>query len=423
MSGESEDTQTGSPSRPPARRRVSRTTARWIDRSFVIMVMIVPTAGVVLALVYAWRGALLSTANLVVFLVLWVTTLFAIEGGYHRYFSHRAFGTSRAFEALLAIFGSLAFQGPVIWWAATHRRHHRHADRPGDPHSPQLRGSGPRATLLGLWDAHMGWLFREVDSISRKSHWQEYVPDLLENRTIWLIHRHYMWWLALGLLLPTVLGGLLDGTLHGAFMGFLWGGLVRIFLVNHAIWAVNSICHVYGRRPFALQARDRSANNALVALLSLGAGWHHNHHVFPGYSTTQLEPWQIDGTGLLLRLLGAMRVVRDLRLPSADRRGRQRRLRVAIADQTARQWANVSSLSGKRAFLETTSRHDVGASLQLIGFEVSEPDAQHETSMEQFEPAEAVVEYVSLHGLGVRFVAPTPALSEALDRLGALARR
>src|SRR4029079_1719233 len=137
-------------------------------------------------------------------------------------------------------------------------------DGPDDPHSPQLRGRGLRGLVLGLWNAHMAWLFVEVDSISRKSQWAGLVPDLIDNRRVWWVHRCYLYWLVLGLLLPGALGLLLPGTTRGALMGPLWGGLIRIFLVNHAIWAVNSICHRFGRRPFALHANDRSTNNAWV---------------------------------------------------------------------------------------------------------------------------------------------------------------
>ncbi len=288
---------------------------RHVDRGFVLAVLTVPTLGVALALWLASRGAPIGEANLVIALVLWAGTLFGIEGGYHRYFSHHAFRTGPVFEVTLAVLGSLAFQGPVLWWAATHRRHHAHADKPGDPHSPHLAGKGPRAMLRGLFYAHAGWLLTEVDDISRGHTWKGLVPDLRANRRIKWVHRYYMVFLVLGLALPAVLGGLATGTLHGAWMGFLWGGLVRVFAVNHAIWAVNSVCHVFGARPFAHRARDLATNNVWLALPTLGASFHHNHHVFPAAATTQLRWWQIDLTGWVLRLLAVIGVVSGVRSP------------------------------------------------------------------------------------------------------------
>ncbi|KIG18005.1 Fatty acid desaturase [Enhygromyxa salina] len=396
----------------PRDRGRDRARLRWIDRAAVALVLSLPTAGVFIGAYLAWRGDVLETANLVVFVVLWIATLFGVEGGFHRYFSHRSYRARPGVEAVLAGLGSMAFQGPVLWWAATHRRHHERSDRPGDPHSPQLRGDGARGLLLGLWDGHVGWLFNEVDAISRKSTWAKYVPDLLEKPMVWSIHRNYLWWLALGFALPAVLGGALTGTWHGAWIGLVWGGLIRTFLVNHAIWAVNSICHVYGSRPFALHARDRSANNAWVALVSLGAGWHHNHHVFPGSATTQVHAWQVDGCGLILRALAKLGLVSELGTPPADldQPGWTRRVSVNLEGAPA----ELVNLRSDRAFVETRVRRAVGATIRLDHFVVAE--ANGEAQVVAGLQIQASVDRVTPHGLVLRF-ASSPQQAAALTRL------
>ncbi|MEM9457829.1 MAG: acyl-CoA desaturase [Myxococcota bacterium] len=394
------------------RSRLSPRTWRLIDRSAVALVLTLPTAGVVVALSMGARGDWPDPANLVVFAILWASTLLGIEAGYHRYFSHASFKTGAVFEVVLALLGSMAFQGPVVWWAAMHRRHHRHADDEGDPHSPQLRGGGLRGTLRGLWDAHMAWLFQEVDSISRKSRWADLVPDLLANRRIWWVHRRYPHWLALGLLLPAGLGGMLTGSGHGALMGLLWGGLVRIFVVNHTIWAVNSICHVHGRRPFALHARDRSTNNAWVAWLSFGAGWHHNHHVFPGSATTRIEWWQLDVSGLVLAALARLGITWDLRTPPASVReglwSRRVFTRLEVEPSAAAPApvttavAEVTALRSHGAFVETTASWPVGTPLVLRDLRARDRRGQPERMVDML-PLHAVVERVAPGGLKVRF--------------------
>ncbi|PRP93236.1 Fatty acid desaturase [Enhygromyxa salina] len=387
-----------------------------------------PTLGVIGAAWSAWSGDTLETVNLVVFVVLWASTLFAIEAGYHRYFSHRAFRATPAFEYALALLGSMAFQGPVIWWAAMHRRHHEHSDQPGDPHSPHLRGTGHVGALAGLWDAHMGWLFAEVDSISRKSTWARYVPDLLDNPRIWSLHRHYLRLLVLGISLPAVVGGLATWSWHGAWMGFLWGGLVRVFLVNHAIWAVNSICHVYGRRPFALHARDRSTNNAWVAAISFGAGWHHNHHTFPGSATTSMRPSQIDVSGLALAAFARLGWVSDLRTPPdhASEVGWARRVELELDFEGRRLAGSLAGLSLRQTFVElddgTPSALGPGARVELVELVVAEAGRRGKpASLAALDGLTAEVERVGFQGAWLRFDSPSPEALAALGRLRARA--
>src|SRR5262249_14313300 len=148
----------------------------------------------------------------------------------------------------VAALGSMAAQGPVLIWTALHRRHHQHSDETEDPHSPHAYGKGVRAILAGLWHAHVGWMFkahpRDID---------RYVPDLRKDPMLRFVNDTFILWVIAGLVLPAAFCGLVTGTWIGALSGLVWGGLVRLFLVNHLTWSINSVCHVWGQRPFRSQ--------------------------------------------------------------------------------------------------------------------------------------------------------------------------
>jgi stearoyl-CoA desaturase (delta-9 desaturase) len=240
---------------------------------------------------------------------MYAATVIGIGVGFHRLVSHRAFQAHTAVKGALCILGSMAAEGPVLFWAATHRRHHSSSDREGDPHSPHLHGAGALNSLRGFWHAHVGWMFTpEITG------WGYYVPDLLKDRTIFAINRQYFIWVFSGLLAPTLLGGLLTGTWRGVFDGFLWGGLVRIFLVHQTSWSINSICHIFGRRAF--DTRDQSTNNFWIALLSFGEGWHNNHHAFPHSAMHGLRWWEVDLSGYLIQLLKRLGLVWNVKIPT-----------------------------------------------------------------------------------------------------------
>ena len=282
-----------------------------LDRRLAFIVVGAPTLGVVAALILAIYGLPPTSTALAMFAIFYVLTMVGIECGFHRLFAHKSFKTSAFFESLLAIFGSMAFQGPVIWWAATHRRHHQCADAEGDPHSPYVTSEGEAPSKWhGLWHSHIGWLF--IQQSTRPKGWATYVKDLYKREHLFTIHMGYFGWLLLGFAIPTVVGALVDGGWQGALLGFVWGGLVRAFFVHHFIWSLNSFCHLFGQRPFRLR-NDFSHNILWLALPTFGQGWHNNHHAFPASAKVGFKWWQFDMTWWFLKTLSWFGIVWDLR--------------------------------------------------------------------------------------------------------------
>jgi stearoyl-CoA desaturase (delta-9 desaturase) len=279
-----------------------------LQRAIASLVVVVPFLGVVAASVMLWNSGV-GWLDLVCLALMYLVCMLGITVGFHRYYAHRSFVAGRGVAFLLGIFGSMAVQGPLLFWVATHRRHHAYSDRHGDPHSPNQHGTGIKGSLLGFWHSHIGWMFSpELTDISFFSR------DALKNRDAFWIHRTYLVWVALGLLLPAACMGAITGSARGAFQGFLWGGLVRIFLVNHSAWCVGSISHMFGTRPYL--TNDHSANNYLVAVLAFGEGLQNNHHAFPGSASHALTWWQPDLSILVIRLLERVGLVRDVQFPS-----------------------------------------------------------------------------------------------------------
>jgi stearoyl-CoA desaturase (delta-9 desaturase) len=270
-----------------------------------------PIVGLIVAIILLWnRGpASVGWPEICAMLGMYAVTGFGVTVGYHRLLTHRAFDTPRAVRLTFAIFGSMAAQGAAIRWAATHRRHHQASDRHGDPHSPHTHGGSAIGLLRGIWHAHMGWLFhRDVQDSA------QHVRDLLADGFMLLIDRLYFFWVFLGIVIPGALVGLWTGTWYGFFSGAIWGGLVRICLMQHATWSINSVCHVWGTRPF--KTADHSVNNWICAVLALGEGWHNNHHAFPTSARQGLRWWQFDSSWVIIRALGAMGLARNVRTPT-----------------------------------------------------------------------------------------------------------
>jgi stearoyl-CoA desaturase (delta-9 desaturase) len=258
------------------------------------VVVLLPALGVIAAIILLW-GRGVGPVDLGLLVGMYTATMLGVGVGLHRYFAHHSFQTNRPVRLLLAVLGSMAAQGPIYYWVAIHRSHHAHSDRVGDPHSPNFGyGEGVRELLRGFWHSHIGWMFSHevVD-------WPRYITDLLRDRDLFTINRLYFAWVFLGLLIPTVLGGVLSGSLIGALTGFVWGGLARTFLVHHATWSLGSISHLYGRSPFP--TRDQSTNNFWTALPTFGESWHNNHHAFPSSAYHGLKWWQIDLNAYVIR--------------------------------------------------------------------------------------------------------------------------
>ena len=270
------------------------------------MAILVPWIGFIAAAVLAWNK-ILRPLDVVLFVIMYLIAGFGVTGGYHRLFTHRSFTCPGFIRALFGIAGSMAVQGPLFFWVATHRRHHQHSDVEGDPHSPHEHGEGMKGLMLGFWHAHMGWMFRGADAMAVRS-----LPDLSRDKVARVVHRGFVWWALTGLVLPGILGGLITQSWMGALTGFLWGGLARVFMGHHATWSVNSICHLWGTRPF--KTRDESRNNAAVAVVSLGEGWHNNHHAHPQSARHGLRWYQLDLTWILIRTLKFLGLASNLQL-------------------------------------------------------------------------------------------------------------
>ena len=275
-----------------------------------VLAVTLPFLGFVAAMIYFW-GWGLNWIHMSVFLFLFSATGAGVTVGFHRYFTHKSFETYRPIQFLLAVFGSMAVEGPVIKWVAQHRRHHQHSDDDFDPHSPHVHGDTVLGTLQGFWHAHAGWLFQpDMKNFSR------YVKDLLQDRMIRWVSQTFTYWVALGLLIPTVLGGVLTLSWSGALIGFLWGGLARIFLVHHITWSINSVCHIWGAQPF--RSHDHSRNNVIFGFLAFGEGWHNSHHAFPTSARHGLFWWQLDISYLMIRTLQLLGLAWNVRLPKPE---------------------------------------------------------------------------------------------------------
>jgi stearoyl-CoA desaturase (Delta-9 desaturase) len=263
-----------------------------------------PFAALITAIVLLWNRAI-GPLELGLMIGFYVITCLGVTLGYHRMFTHRAFESSRAFRAVIAIIGSMAVEGSVITWVADHRKHHAFSDREGDPHSPHLAGPGLWGAVKGLWHAHVGWLFETVGTADR----QRFAPDLVKDRGLRVIDRLFPLWIALTFLIPFGLGWLIGGGFTAALSAVLWGGLVRVFLLHHVTWSINSVCHFFGRKRFDI--KDESRNVFWLAPLSMGEAWHHNHHAFPTSAFHGLRWWEriTDPTGLLIALLEKLGVV------------------------------------------------------------------------------------------------------------------
>jgi stearoyl-CoA desaturase (delta-9 desaturase) len=265
------------------------------DRIATGLVTILPMLALGFAAWQSWAG-ILRPVDVAIFVVFYVLTGLGVTVGFHRLFTHRSFKTRPAVRAVLAVLGSIAIEGPVISWVADHRKHHAFSDRPGDPHSPHVdHGSGLRGELRGFAHAHIGWLFRHDQRGARA----RYAPDLLRDPVVRFVDRTFVLWAVGGMLLPFFVGAAIGGTVTAGLTALLWGGLVRLFVLHHLTYSINSICHVFGRRRFA--TTDESRNVFWLALPTFGEAWHNNHHAFPTSARHGLRRWELDPSAAVIR--------------------------------------------------------------------------------------------------------------------------
>jgi stearoyl-CoA desaturase (Delta-9 desaturase) len=270
----------------------------------------VVTAAPVLALGFVvWQvwGDFLRWSDAIVFAIMYVSTGLGVTVGFHRLFTHRSFKTSRPVRAVFAVLGSAAIEGPVISWVADHRKHHTFSDQEGDPHSPHVgHGGGWRGALKGLVHAHVGWLFIHTHRGARK----RYARDLLKDPVVSFVDRTFLVWAVGGLVVAFALGWLIGGSFYAALTGLLWGGAVRMLVVHHVTYSINSLCHFFGRRRF--DTDDESRNLFWLSIPTLGESWHNNHHAFPTSAMHGMRGWEIDPSALVIRGLEKLGVVWDV---------------------------------------------------------------------------------------------------------------
>ncbi|WP_235018520.1 acyl-CoA desaturase [Tolypothrix sp. NIES-4075] len=271
--------------------------------------VLIPLLGTVVAIAIASRSGI-SPIELGLLIGMYVLTVTAISVGFHRQFSHCTFKTHTWVRVILAILGSMACQGPVIFWVSTHRRHHQFSDESGDSHSPYVKDDEQLGFLQGLWHSHVGWTFtQEITNTFL------FAKDLLRDPVISKVNQLYYVWVLLGLFIPAILGGILTQTWMGVLSGFLWGGLVRLFLTYQATNSINSITHLFGNRPF--DTGDWSRNNIWLAIPTGGEAWHNNHHAFPNSAKFGLSWWQIDLGYWVIRVLEMIGLAWDVKSPTA----------------------------------------------------------------------------------------------------------
>lgn len=289
-----------------------------VQRAITALIVFGPLFGVVAAAV-ALFGHGVSVTDLVLAVVFYAVAGHGVTAGYHRLFAHRAFTARRWVKITLAVAGSLALEGSLISWVANHRRHHAYTDRAGDPHSPYAYGATPWARTRGALHAHVGWLF--LSQPTDEAHW---AVDLLADHDLVVVSRAFPVLGVVSLAAPAAIGWALSGTLAGAVGGLIWGGLVRVFVLHHSTFAVNSACHIWGKRPFATRAGDRATNFAPLALVSLGENWHNLHHAFPTLARHGVDRGQLDSTARLIWLLERLGAISAVRWPDRTRLARRR---------------------------------------------------------------------------------------------------
>ena len=287
------------------------------DRIATGIVTAVPVLALGLVVWQVW-GDFLRWSDVIVFAIMYVFTGLGVTVGFHRLFTHRSFKTSKPLRGVFAMLGSAAIEGPVISWVADHRKHHTFSDQEGDPHSPHVgHGGGFRGALKGLFHAHVGWLFIHTQRGARK----RYARDLLDDPVVSFVDRHFVVWVLGGLAVAFTLGWAIGGSFYAALTGLLWGGAVRMLVVHHVTYSINSLCHFFGRQRF--DTGDESRNLFWLAPFSFGESWHNNHHAFPTSAMHGMRAWEIDPSALVIRGLEKLGLVWDVVRIEPERQARK----------------------------------------------------------------------------------------------------
>lgn len=270
----------------------------------------IPFAALLVTIPVLW-GSGASWIDMILLVSFFTIATAGVGTGFHRHFTHGSFKAKRWVRIALAVTGSLAVEGGIIQWVADHRRHHAFSDREGDPHSPWRYGESLRGLVKGLFYAHTGWLFhRELSNRAR------FAPDLVADKDIAKVDKLFPVLVALSVVSPAIIGGLVTWSWQGALTAFFWGGLVRIGLVHHVTWSINSICHVFGERPF--KSRDKASNFWPLAILSFGESWHNSHHADPTCARHGVERGQIDLNARLIWVFEKLGWAWDVRWPKKE---------------------------------------------------------------------------------------------------------
>jgi stearoyl-CoA desaturase (delta-9 desaturase) len=305
------DTRPARAQEPAGRPDLDPERGSTIHRVLVAAFVVLPLLALLAAAPFAW-GWGLGWHDIVLALIFYVVSGLGISAGFHRYFTHLSFKARRPLRIALAVAGSLAFEGPVLKWVADHRRHHKYSDREGDPHSPWRFGNDWKALAKGLGFAHMGWMFE-----GNRTSQEKFCPDLLADPAIRRISQSFIAFAAASLALPMLAGGLWSMSWRGAFTALFWAGLVRVALLQHVTWSINSICHTFGKEEF--EVRDKARNVAWLAIASFGESWHNLHHADPTCARHGVLKGQIDISARLIWIFERFGWVHDVRWPNAER--------------------------------------------------------------------------------------------------------
>jgi len=252
--------------------------------------------------------------DILLFLLFYFFSSMGISIGYHRYFTHRSFKANRFTKILLAIAGGFAMQGPVLYWATSHRRHHAYSDTEKDLHSPIENGA---VNFKSMWHSHIGWLFT-----SKVTNPVRFSKDLMEDKDLIIINRYYLFIVLLGIFLPSVIAYIIYGNIHAMIEALLWGGILRMFLLHHMSWSLNSFGHVFGTKQFS--TKDQSRNIGFLSAISVGESWHNNHHAFPRSAKFGLDRGQFDPAYSVITLLNKVGFIWDVVVPTNEQLNKRR---------------------------------------------------------------------------------------------------